>query len=46
MACADDLELGLMKGIEQSVDLRARQAEHGVDAMGDKTADNSFAAGC
>jgi hypothetical protein len=34
----------LVEGIEQSVDLRAGQAEHGVDAMRDKAIDDRFAA--
>ena len=42
---ADHLELRLMEGVEQAVDLRAGQAEHGVDAVGDKAADDRFAAG-
>ena len=34
-----------MEGVEQPVDLRAGQAEHGVDAVGDEAADDRFAAG-
>src|SRR6185437_4418348 len=34
-----------MEGVEQPVDLRAGQAEYGVDAMRDKTVDDGFAAG-
>src|SRR5665213_4487471 len=45
MPRADHLELGLMKGVEQSVDLRAGQAEHGVDTVRDQAVDDGFAAG-
>ena len=45
MARADHLQLRLLEGVEQAVDLRAGQAEHGVDAMGDKAVDDRFAAG-
>ena len=45
MPCADHLQLGLMEGIEQPVDLRAGQAEHGVDAVRDEAIDDCFAAG-
>ena len=45
MAGTDHFELSLLKRIEQSVNLRAGQTEHGVDAVRDKTADNGFAAG-
>jgi hypothetical protein len=45
VARADHLELRLMEGVEQAVDLRARQAEHGVDAVRDKATDDCFAAG-
>ncbi len=42
---ADHLELRLVEGIEQSVHLRAGQAEHRIDAMGHKPAHDCFAAG-
>ncbi len=42
---ADHLQLRLMEGVEQAVDLRAGQAEHGVDAMRDEAIDDRFAAG-
>src|SRR5436190_731295 len=42
---ADHLELGLMEGVEQAVDLRAGEAEHGVDAMRHEAIDDCFAAG-
>ena len=45
MPRADYLQLRLMKGVEQAVDLRARQAEHGIDAMRDEAIDDRFAAG-
>ena len=45
MSRADHLELGLVEGVEQAIDLRAGQAEHGVDAMGDEPAYDRFAAG-
>ncbi|OIQ64256.1 hypothetical protein GALL_541950 [mine drainage metagenome] len=35
MACADDLQLRLLECIEQAVDLRPGQAEHGVDTVRD-----------
>ena len=46
MARADHLQLRLMKRIEQTVDLRAGQAEHGVDAVRNEAVDDRFAAGC
>ena len=45
MPRADHLQLRLMEGVEQAVDLRAGQAEHGVDAMRHKAIDDGFAAG-
>src|SRR5690349_372282 len=45
MPRADHLELRLMERIEQTVDLCAGQAEHGVDAVRDDGADDCFAAG-
>ena len=45
MPRADHLQLRLMEGVEQAVDLRAGQAEHGVDAMRDEAIDDRFAAG-
>ena len=42
---ADHLQLRLMEGVEQAVDLRAGQAEHGIDAMRDEAIDDRFAAG-
>src|SRR5207249_4738664 len=45
MPRADHFQLRLMEGVEQAVDLRAGQAEHGVDAMRDETVDDGFAAG-
>ena len=45
MARADHFQLRLMEGVEQAIDLRAGQAEHGVDAMRDKAVDDGFAAG-
>src|SRR5712675_902567 len=45
VASADDFQLCLMEGIEQAVDLRAGQAEHGIDAVRDQAADDGFAAG-
>ena len=42
---ADHFELRLMKAVEQAVDLRAGQAEHGIDAMRDQAIDDGFAAG-
>ena len=45
MARADHLELRLMEGVEQAVDLRAGQAKYGVDAMRNEATDDSFAAG-
>ena len=45
VARADHLQLRLMEGVEQAIDLRAGQAEHGVDAVRDKAADDGFAAG-
>ena len=45
VARADHLQLRLVEGVEQAVDLRAGQAEHGVDAMRDKAIDVRFAAG-
>src|SRR6185312_10171336 len=45
VARADHLELRLLERIEQPVNLRAGQAEHGVDAVRDQTADDGFAAG-
>jgi hypothetical protein len=45
VARADDLQLRLLKCVEQAVDLRAGQAEHGIDAVRDKAADDCFAAG-
>ncbi len=33
-----------MEGVEQAVDLRAGQPEHGVDAVRDQTTDDGFAA--
>src|SRR6478736_6346821 len=45
VACANHLQLRLLKRVEQAVDLRAGQAEHGVDTMRDKTVHDRFAAG-
>ena len=45
MPRADHLELRLMKAVEQAVDLRAGEAEDGVDAVRDEAADDRFAAG-
>ncbi len=45
MPRADHLQLRLLERVEQPVDLRAGQAEHGVDAVRDKAADDGFAAG-
>ena len=45
MPRADHLQLRLMKGVEQAVDLRAGQAENRIDAMRDKAIDDRFAAG-
>ena len=45
MPRADHLQLRLMEGVEQAVDLRARQAEYGIDAMRDEAIDDCFAAG-
>ena len=45
VAGADHLQLRLMEGVEQAVDLRAGQAEHGIDAMRDEAIDDCFAAG-
>ncbi len=45
VARADHLQLRLLEGVEQAVDLRAGQAEHGVDAVRDQAADDGFAAG-
>ena len=45
MARADHLELRLLERVEQPVNLRAGQAEHGVDAVRDQAADDGFAAG-
>ena len=45
MPRTDHLQLRLMKGIEQAVDLRAGQAEHGVDAVRDEAIDDCFTAG-
>ncbi len=42
---ADHLELGLVESVEQAVDLRAGQAEYGVDAVSNKPAYDRFAAG-
>ena len=36
VAGADHLQLRLLEGVEQAIDLRAGQAEHGVDAMRDQ----------
>ena len=43
--CADDLELRLMEGVEQSVDLRARQTKNGIDAVRHKAVDDGFSTG-
>ena len=45
MARADHLQLRLLERVEQAVDLRAGQAEHGVDAVRDQARDDGFAAG-
>ena len=45
MPCADHLELSLVEGVEQAVDLRAGQPEHGIDAVSNKPAYDRFAAG-
>ena len=45
MPRADDFQLRLLERVEQAVDLRAGQAEHGIDAMRDQAADDGFAAG-
>ena len=41
---ADHLQLCLLEGVEQTVDLRTRQSEDGVNAMRNKTANDCFAA--
>ena len=45
MPRADHFQLRLMEGVEQAVNLRAGQAEHGIDAMRDEAIDDCFAAG-
>src|SRR5438105_6874191 len=45
MPRADHLQLRLMEGIEQAVNLRTGQAKHGIDAMRDEAIDDCFAAG-
>ena len=45
VARADHLQLRLLECVEQAVDLRAGQPEHGVDTMRDKAVDDGFAAG-
>ena len=44
MPGAYDFQLGLLECIEQSIDLRAGQAEHRIDAVRHKPVDDSFAA--
>jgi hypothetical protein len=41
---ADDFQLSLLECVEQAIDLRARQPEHGIDPMRHKAADDRFAA--
>src|SRR5690242_3794727 len=41
----DDFQLRLMEGVEQAVDLRAGQTEHGIDAVRHKAVDDGFSTG-
>src|SRR6202790_1313269 len=45
VARADHLQLRLLERVEQTIDLRAGQAEHGIDAMRDQAADDCLTAG-
>src|SRR5262249_39032848 len=42
---ADHLQLRLVEGVEQAINLRAGQAEHGIDAMRHKAIDDGFSTG-